>query len=74
MQLRTFTKLVNPTVHKKTASSRKIPRLESGRISVIPGTEAVDKPNYQLVNRFHFFLGKAGHLHNKIKFTICIFH
>ena len=27
------------------------------------GTEAVDKPNYQLANRFHFFLSETGSLH-----------
>ena len=30
--------------------------------------------NYQLINRFHFFFTEAGHLHNKIKFTIRMFH
>ena len=48
--------------HKKTAPKAEFyPVLRA--LGFRRGTEAGDKPNYQLANRFHFFLGEAGRLH-----------
>ena len=48
--------------HKKTAPKAEV---FSGlrAVGFKCGTDAGDKPNYRLINRFHFFLSEAGSLH-----------
>ena len=48
--------------HKKTAPKAEVPS-NLKAVGFKYGTEAGNKPNYQLINRFYFFLGKAGSLY-----------